>query len=406
MKPFYITYWVSVPKHFILHEDGTLAAERIDEVKEAGMDLFVADYDVKTNLSVMDYCEKIGLKVTVRDDRIESCVKDPSLIETNIPAAVRDYGDHPALFDYYVFDEPNVEAYPALAAVSRKLEELDPSHPPYINLFPNYANEQQLGTASYDDYVERYINTVKPYNVSWDHYHFMNSESKKDETVTFKSERDRLIFENAYLTTDRAGFFDNLECVRRHSLAAGLPYMNIVLLIEHGPYRNLTEEEIRFEAMQSLCYGCNGLSWFGYWSIKYTEFWHPANPMVDNGKRLKHYYDVKKANADFHALGDEIGDRKSVAVFHGNDTSEGTVCFPADGFGDIRSFSGNAVLGIFEDNCFVIASKDYVNQTVVELKTECALERFDKKELVWKPAECGGITLAAGDAELFRAIVK
>jgi hypothetical protein len=53
--------------------------------------------------------------------------------------------------------------------------------------------------------------------------------------------------------------------VRKIALEKRIPFWNIVLVTQHGGYRNLTEPELRFEAMQTLAFGARGLLWFTYW---------------------------------------------------------------------------------------------------------------------------------------------
>ena len=60
---------------------------------------------------------------------------------------------HPALEAYYITDEPGAGAFPGLGKLVAYLRERDPAHLAYINLFPTYANEQQLGVSA--DAAER-----------------------------------------------------------------------------------------------------------------------------------------------------------------------------------------------------------------------------------------------------------
>lgn len=403
MHHFKITYWNTVPSEYIRRKDGTLATERIDEVKEAGMDIFLASYDEKTNLECMDYCQTIGLTVDVNDSRMREAVTNADDREKLVTAVVKAYQNHPALFDYYVFDEPNAEIFDDLAAVCRLIDKLDPKHPGYINLFPNYATSEQTGSPDYETHVKDYIKTVDPYLVSYDHYHFCKPDEKMKEGKTFATERDRMIYENAFCSTDRAGFYDNLETVRRCSLASGKPFMNIVLVTEHGPYRNVTEPELRLEGFQTFAYGYSVLSWFTYWiHVNNDGFWNAHNAMIDDGVRMPHYDMVKRINGELHLLGEELAGRKSTAVFHGNDKDLGTTLFPAAGFGGITAFSGNAVIGFFEDGYFCLANKNFIDPESVSLATEKTVEHFSKQTASWETVSPADITLAAGDGELFR----
>ncbi len=54
--------------------------------------------------------------------------------------------DHPATYAYYLQDEPTPEAFALLARLKAYIHERDPHHPIWVNLYPSYANNGQLGT--------------------------------------------------------------------------------------------------------------------------------------------------------------------------------------------------------------------------------------------------------------------
>ena len=74
------------------------------------------------------------------------------------------------MFGYYLRDEPGTAMFPGLAKVAGLVRELAPGKWPYINLFPDYANSDQLGAPNYADYLERFITTCHPSIISYDNY--------------------------------------------------------------------------------------------------------------------------------------------------------------------------------------------------------------------------------------------
>src|SRR5258707_103652 len=48
---------------------------------------------------------------------------------------------------------------------------------PYINLFPDYADNLQLGTTGYADYLQSFITTCHPRIISYDNYSLMDDGS-------------------------------------------------------------------------------------------------------------------------------------------------------------------------------------------------------------------------------------
>ena len=62
---FLITHWCGVPHKYVRHADGTLATERFEEMKAAGINLIgTYDYGYETNCEVLALCERLGLRVT------------------------------------------------------------------------------------------------------------------------------------------------------------------------------------------------------------------------------------------------------------------------------------------------------------------------------------------------------
>jgi hypothetical protein len=57
------------------------------------------------------------------------------------------------------------------------LRERDPAHMAYIDLFPTYASNEQLGTSgdqvtAYREHLRQFIDVVRPRLLSYDHYQF------------------------------------------------------------------------------------------------------------------------------------------------------------------------------------------------------------------------------------------
>ncbi len=305
---FLITNWCGVPHKFIRNDDGTLAVHRFREALDAGINLIAAyDYGFETNCEVLAACEKLGMKVTMEDGRIHRALHDAEHRRELLEAVVRDYSSYPALQGYHIVDEPNSGAFPALAEIRELLAELDPAHEAYYNLFPNYASLEMLGNPSYYDHVEQFVEMVKPEILSYDHYHFCKGEPI--EQHEFASDRERQIYEAAFGKVNRAGFFDNIEDCMAVSKKTGVPFMIIILVVEHGCYRNLTEAELRWEVFNSLAYGIKRLSYFTYWTpgVDHDEgddHWHWKNGMIaKDGTRTLHYEEVARINRELSPIG-------------------------------------------------------------------------------------------------------
>lgn len=414
MNKFIITNWCGVPNKFIRHADGTLAVDRFEEVRESGINLVAAnDYGYETNCEMLAACEKVGLRVTLADHRITEAFRDAEHRRELLAAVVKDYADYPALFGYHIVDEPNSRVFPALAEIREILTELDPAHEAYINLFPNYASLEMLGNPSYYDHLDQFIEDVKPAILSYDHYHFIKGEpmEKKD----LGDERQNQIYEAAFQKVERAGFFDNIEDAMAVSQKTGVPFMIIILVVEHGPYRNLTEAEIRWEVFNSLCYGIKRLSYFTYWTPGVDndagdDFWHWKNGMIaKDGTRTAHYEQITRINRELQAMGDILLPHDVRAVFHFGHEPDRKVRYWAGGYGDVTAMTAErAVAGFYEGGYVMLANKDYEKATAVTLSVADGkrVTVYEKLTGIWKPADAtdGSYTveLAAGDGILIK----
>jgi hypothetical protein len=376
---FPISFWCGVPIKFI-------AQERYDEVAAAGFTHAMPNLDGgqptrEHNLRTLDYCKAAGIKAFLWDNRMPHGLGTDDAARKRIDAIVADYASHPAFAGYFIGDEPGAGAFPALAETFAYLAEKDPEHPAYVNLYPNYCPPHGLGTATYDEYIQRWLTQLKPAILSYDHYHFMSK-------------------------SDRPGFFANLEVVRREALKAKVPFWQIALLINHFDYRLPTEAEKRFEAMQTLVFGGKGFMYFTYWQP--GKDWGTAIIQLD-GTRTHQYDEVKRINHDIQAIGKHLLDATSTSVFEygqpGDTMNTGH---------DVVRFDGpHITVGLFdgpgETRYAMFANRDYRKPAEAPVKLDTRgkpVQHLDRKTGQWRDValEDGKVKLkiAAGDGELYR----
>ncbi len=256
-------------------------------------------YSVEENQKMLGFCQQVGIRALVVDSRVNVEMAAYEGWQNTIENVVKDYGSHPALYGYFLRDEPSCQWFDALGKMNGEFLRHDPDHLPYINLFPTYASAGQLGTPSYADHLDKFLSTMKPRVLSYDHY------------CLLKDGRDR---------TD---YFENLELIREYAARYNVPPWNIILLHAHLMYRDPTEAEMRWQVYTSLAYGMKGILYYVYWT------WNPAAKpdevaIVDSeGKPTKHYPVVKQLNAEMRALGKLLLGLTSTGVFHTDQVPRG-----------------------------------------------------------------------------------
>ncbi|HWF18108.1 MAG TPA: hypothetical protein VG754_02530, partial [Verrucomicrobiae bacterium] len=142
----------------------------------------------------------------------------------------------------YLRDEPSADFFPGLAAMASLVQQEAPGKWAYINLFPDYATAGQLGAASYEEYLEKFVAACHPTQLSYDHYALMDDGSLG------------------------GGYWNNLEQMRAVAKKHNLPFWNIVLACAHFSFREPTAADLRFEVFSSLAYGARGIAYFTYFA--------------------------------------------------------------------------------------------------------------------------------------------
>jgi hypothetical protein len=325
-EEFLLSFWCGPPP-----EETT--AERYREIAAAGFNAVLppcaGPITPELNQRILALCAQNGLKAVVSDPRLEADAAS-SAGGAALDAVVAEYGKSPALLGYFLGDEPSAGVFPRLAALDRGLRARDPKRLPFMNLFPNYASAEQLGTSSYPEYVRRYLETVRPKLLSFDHYALLQNG-------------------------ERPAYFENLEVVRREALRAKTPFAAIVLSTPHDPYRDPTEADLRWQVYTSMAYGARGILYFTYWTPK-SDVWNFHNGILDEqGRQTAHYAQVRRINGELNALARTLVGLRSEGVYHAGVLPVGTQGLPAGG--TVREVTGgDAVVGLFRESVGVRVS--------------------------------------------------
>ncbi len=244
-------------------------------------------------------CEKLGLAAIMAplpgqkpwrqmtDQEIDPAVK--TMVEA--------VGSSKAVLGYYIVDEPGAPVFPALAKVVAAVKKYAPGKLAYINLFPSYAtvgapDQSQLGTATFTEYLERFVTEVKPQFLSYDNYMVQYSDDMQDEK--------------------RAGIYyaDLLE-VRRVAQKYGLPFWNIVSC---NQIRSMTTipspANLAFQAYTTLAAGGRGVSWYKYYQDGYAYA-----PIDKSDNRTETWQYLQVINRQVGVLGPIMNRLKSTGVF-------------------------------------------------------------------------------------------
>ncbi len=146
-KPYYITYYYGIPDDYVSNE-------RYQEAIDAGFNLLqIEKGTTEQKQEALRYCEEQGVKAIVHDYRIttrimynfwEMYLDNREALEEEVRGVCEDFRDYPAVYGYYLIDEPGADKFPLIAAVVELIHKYDPGRICYVNLFPDYATPRQL----------------------------------------------------------------------------------------------------------------------------------------------------------------------------------------------------------------------------------------------------------------------
>ena len=244
----------------------------------------------------LDLCRDLGIGAVVFDERISgrdwTKPFDGDAAVQNLPAVIKEVGNHPAVIGYHIRDEPGAGEYPELAKAVAAVKQLAPGKWPYINLLPGAGD-------AYDKYVEDFVTVCKPTAVSYDRYVLTGGP-----------------------TDFQPVFWENLAQVRRVSLKHGLPFWNIVLTAPHWQYRDITEADVRLQVWGSLAYGVSGIAYYKFCSASLPILDAPDlgnfrhGPLDAFGERTPTWHWLRRVNREVHHLAPVLTRLRSDDVYH------------------------------------------------------------------------------------------
>ena len=197
-------------------------------------------------------------------------------------AAAKAFADHPAIWGIDVGDEPSALDFPYYGRVMDYVNRAFPNQFPYLNLYPNYASVSQnnaqetvnqLGTATYDEHIQKYCENVPVDYICYDFYLYSINVTKH---------------------------YENLRVVADACRNTGRSMWIVLQVNSNKPVEWMSENNLRFQAYTSMAFGAENIIWACYTA----GWWH--NQVLDGeGNKTEQYDKLKKINAETRTLADE-----------------------------------------------------------------------------------------------------
>lgn len=331
----------------------------------------------------LDLIQRHGLRGQLQDPLLApASLEDPAQRE-KLDSLIDRVRAHPALYAYFITDEPNASNFPGLGKIVAYLRARDPAHLAYINLFPTYASNDQLGnpgdpTTAYRAHLRQFVEVAKPSLISYDHYQFAANG-------------------------DSAQYFLNLSLIRQAAQEASLPFLNIVQACSWTPSMRVPNpEEMRYLVYTTLAYGAQGISYYVY-----CYPGHTGGIASSNGAPTRLFAALTSLNREFVSIATQLQPLRSLGVYHAGMLPPGAEALPKDApfvvdppapaldynppqpvKGLLLSYFGLAEgPGKAPDPThLVVVNLDYTSEIVVGIRGPSPMETFDPAGRRWSPA--------------------
>jgi hypothetical protein len=219
-------------------------------------------------------------------------------IDRGVRSMVEGAAGNKAVLGYTIMDEPGVAAFPKLARAVAAVNKYAPGKLAHINLLPGYAtlgapDTSQIGTATYAEYLERFVAEVRPQFLCYDNYMVAFSDDLQD-------------------AAKGALYFTDLLEVRRVAHKHGLPFWNVACCNQIRPATTVpSPANLALQAYTTLAAGARGLTWFRYPPGGIYAY----GPVDSSGRKTETWRYLQLVNRQVRTLGPALNRLRSTGVY-------------------------------------------------------------------------------------------
>jgi len=269
---------------------------QVKEIAENGINLANLAVPTDENMmhNLMKWCAKYDLKVLWTDYQIYDSFTAEDLSESKRP-----YLYSPITWGIYVKDEPNSRDFEHLKDLTIIFNETvntgdNTYKEPFINLFPLYANEEQLGNPTYLEHVEQFLDTVQPKLCSVDIYPLYTASVYND-------------------------YLRNMDICATEARKRGMDYSVYIQSVSFAPsIRTPNYRELKWQAYCCLSFGANSIMYFTY-ITPYSSAEDFKAALIDHDlQKTDRWYYAQELNLEILAISSVFAQYKNLGAFNFN----------------------------------------------------------------------------------------
>ena len=272
--------------------------EQFAEIKECGFNQVILNR-VNDEALLHNYCKwlaKYELKALWQDNDMyvyDSMMDSDMTMDELIDIDENSFIHADITWGNMLRDEPGAKMFDLLAEAYDIYDAKTDDKIPYYNLFPSYANEQQLGTATYEEHLRQFFDKVDPrLYASVDIYPLNISYSINND------------------------YFYNLNAFAKECRTRGIPFGVFIQSVSFAAVkRSPNEAEMRWQVYCALSFGARDIQYFTYCTPNSsTEDFKDALISRDNEK-TERWYGAQNINRALDLISDVYVQYKNLGTF-------------------------------------------------------------------------------------------
>ena len=259
--------------------------QHVKDLSRCGIDMVV---NMRNDRAALDLLAQNGVGAIVSgivpgwfggDGSNAGTMKEKNPLE-KYELAAQAFEDHPAIIGIDAGDEPSSLDFDHYGQVIDLIGQRFPGKFAYLNIYPRYALKgsntaqeitQQLGTASYKEYIARYVRAVNTPYICFDYYLY---------------------------SADLPGLYESLTTVSKACREYGRAMWMVLQVNSHQPEVFISENQLRFQANCALAFGAQTIIWACYCA----GWWH-NHVLNRQGNKTEQYDKLRRVNERLHSLG-------------------------------------------------------------------------------------------------------
>jgi len=206
---------------------------------------------------------------------------------------IRDsFSDHPAIWGVDVGDEPSALDFPHYGKIIDRVNCSFPNQFAYLNLYPNYGMlatntaeeiKRQLGTETYNQYIEQYCHCVNTDYICCDFYPYSSNVKE---------------------------FYNNFLVVAKACNEYDRHFWMVLQVNSHREDVSVSLNQLRFQAYTAMAFGAEVITW-----ACYTAGWWYHQVLDAHGNKTEQYNKLQCVNREIKLLAERYMRYRNIATF-------------------------------------------------------------------------------------------